>query len=189
MCRPFKTIFRFVVIPLLLALLSPYANAQANVSAEAGRAAMSKLSTLVGEWEGEATVTMGPGQIYRVKQREHVQYKLDGNLLLIEGTGQESASEGEGRVVFQALAVCTFDAMTKKYQFHAFRDNGMSKLADWDVTDTGFIWGFEDGRGGKVRYTITVSDDTWTEVGEYLMEGMPPRKIFEMTVKRISASK
>jgi hypothetical protein len=189
MCNTFKSFVHVVALSMLVAIQGQHSIAQSNASAEVGRAAMTKLAALAGHWEGEATVTLGPGQVYKVKQKEHVQYKLDGNVLLIEGTGREMATDGEGKVVFQAMAVCTFDPMTKKYQFHAFRDNGMSKVASAEVTETGFIWGFEDGRGGKVRYTITVADDTWVEVGEYLVEGMPPRKIFEMAVKRIADPK
>ena len=132
---------------------------------------MEKISKMIGRWEGDATVTLGPGQVHKVRQFEHVQSKLNGNVLLVEGTGREKGTDGPGKIVFQALAICAFDPVSKSYKFHAFRDNGMSTVATAEVTDTGLIWGFEDGRGGKIRYTITLSDDTWSEVGEYLIEG------------------
>lgn len=172
-----------VTLPLLL--LGESATAQAPPNAAAGREAMKKLSKMIGYWEGDATVTLGPNQVHKVRQYEHVQSKLDGNLLLIEGTGREKGTNGPGKTVFQAMAICNFDPISKSYKFHAFRDNGMSTIATAEVTDTGLIWGFEDGRGGKVRYTITLSEDTWSELGEYLIDGQPPRKIFEMKVKRI----
>jgi hypothetical protein len=171
---------------LSVIIFAGIAPAQAPPSATVGREAMAKLSKMVGRWEGEATVQLGPGQTHKVKQSEHVQSKLDGNVLLVEGTGHEKGEDGKEKVVFQALAVCTFDPTSKSYKFHAFRDNGMSTVASAEVTDTGLIWGFEDGRGGKIRYTITLTDDTWSEYGEYLMEGQPARKFFDMTVKRVA---
>ncbi|MEQ1828904.1 MAG: hypothetical protein ABL921_23280 [Pirellula sp.] len=161
---------------------------QAPPSSAEGREAMKKLSKLVGRWEGEATIQLGPGQAHKVKQIEHVQSKMDGSLLLIEGTGREKSTDGQEKVVFQALAVCNFDPIEKAYKFHAFRDNGLSTVAKTELTDNGIIWGFEDGRGGKIRYTITLSNDTWTEIGEYLIEGQPARKFFDMTVKRVADS-
>lgn len=174
-----------IVFAFFFASIASNTHAQAP-SGDIGRQMMAKLNKLVGHWEGEATVQLGPGQIHKVRQREHVQSKLNGSVLLIEGTGRETDSDGKDKVVFQAMAVCAFDPATQGLQFHAFRDNGMSKIAAAELTETGMIWGFDDGRGGKVRYTITLTDDTWVEIGEYLMEGMPPRKIFEMTVKKVA---
>jgi hypothetical protein len=162
--------------------------AQGPPGPEAARAAMAKISKMVGKWEGEATVQMGPGPAHKVRQTENVQSKLDGSVLLVEGIGHQKGDDGKEKVVFQALAVCAYDANSKSYKFHAFRDNGMATVANAEVTDTGMIWGFEDGRGGKIRYTITLKDDTWSEIGEYLMEGQPARKFFEMTVKRVTES-
>jgi hypothetical protein len=158
-------------------------------SPEAARAAIAKLSKMVGKWEGEASVQMGPGPAHKVRQTEHVQSKLGGSVLLVEGVGHEKGDDGKEKVVFQALAVCAFDPNSKAYKFHAFRDNGMATVASAEVTDNGMIWGFEDGRGGKIRYTITLKDDTWSEIGEYLVEGQPARQFFEMTVKRVAEAK
>ncbi len=166
-----------------------FASAQSIPNPEVGRTAMAKLSSLIGRWEGEATIMQGSGRTLKVKQTEVVQKKLDGGALLIEGTGRENLGTDAEKIVFQALAVCNFDPISQTYKFHAFRDNGMSIVADAELTDTGFIWGFEDGRGGKIRYTVTLKGDTWSEIGEYLVEGKPARKTFEMTVKRISETR
>ena len=72
---------------LLLALLSP-AGAQSPRSPriEAQREAMKKLEFLVGKWSGEARVQRGPGDALELIQTEEAQYKLDGLVLLIEGS-------------------------------------------------------------------------------------------------------
>lgn len=159
--------------------------AQAPPNASVNREAMTKLAGLVGTWEGEASITMGPGGPRKVHQKEVVRSKLDGTVLYIEGTGTESGADGQPKVVFQALAVAAYDAQAKGYKFHAFRDTGSSTVADAEVTADGMKWGFEDGRGGKIRYTITLKGDTWNEVGDYIAPGQPPRRFFEMTVKRV----
>lgn len=175
---------------LLAFLIAPWSTiAQQPPSAAVAKEAMAKLSKMVGKWEGEATVQLGPGQTHKVKQTENVQWKLDGTVLLVEGLGKEKAADGEEKVVFQAMAICAFEAKSKSYKFHTFRDNGMGAIANAEVTDTGMIWGFEDGRGGKIRYTITIKDDIWTEIGEYLVEGQPARQFFDMTVKRVAEAK
>jgi hypothetical protein len=47
------------------------------------RAAMRKLSFLVGKWAGEARLLRGPDRWVTVAQTEEVQYKLDGLILVI----------------------------------------------------------------------------------------------------------
>jgi hypothetical protein len=45
---------------------------------EAQRAAMKKLSFLIGRWAGEARILRGPGETVELNQQEEAQYKLDG---------------------------------------------------------------------------------------------------------------
>ena len=56
--------------------------------------------------------------------------------------------------------------------------------ADAKLEGGKLIWGHTDGRGGRVRYTITVKDGSWNEIGENVREGSAPFKFFEMDVKR-----
>jgi hypothetical protein len=48
-------------------------------NAEVQRAAMRKLSFLVGKWSGEARMLRGPGEPIEMKQTEEAEYKLDGS--------------------------------------------------------------------------------------------------------------
>ncbi len=57
---------------------------------------MSKLSFLVGEWSGPVTVLRGPGKALHLTQTEHIAYKLDGIVLLIE----DRSTNSEGGTVF-----------------------------------------------------------------------------------------
>src|SRR6266550_1311789 len=87
-----------------------------NVTAQ--RDAMKKLAFLVGTWTGDAT-TLRPNQAIKVKQTEQVGYKLDGLVLLIEGTGRNPDS---GDVMFRALATVSYDDVAGAYHFRAYND-------------------------------------------------------------------
>ena len=63
---------------------------------------MKKLEFLVGDWSGEATVLRGPGQFVELAQTESVQFKLDGLVLVIEGTGR---TKTDGKPTLQALGI------------------------------------------------------------------------------------
>ena len=47
---------------------------------------------------------------------------------------------------------------------------------------------FSPAAGGRVRYTATITGESWNEVGDLIAEGQPPRRIFEMNLKRIGDS-
>jgi hypothetical protein len=53
---------------------------------------MKKLAFLIGKWSGDATSRRGQNETVKVKQTEEVQFKLDGLVLLIEGTGRDPNS-------------------------------------------------------------------------------------------------
>src|SRR5256885_4311593 len=74
-----------------------------NVSTQ--REAMKKLAFLVGTWTGDAT-TMRSKQTINVRQTEQVTYKLDGLVLLIEGTGRNPDT---GEIMFRALATISYE--------------------------------------------------------------------------------
>ena len=56
----------------------------------AQRQAMSQLSFLAGDWSGPVNIVRGPGEALHLTQNEHVEYKLDGLVLLIEGKSTEA---------------------------------------------------------------------------------------------------
>jgi len=149
-----------------------------NVTAQ--REAMKKLSFLVGKWSGDASVVRGPGPPTKVRQTEEVQYKLDGLILLIEGTGRDPQS---GAVKFNAMAVVSFDEETSTYRFRSYND-GRYLDTELKVPDKGFEWGYKAGPA-DVRFIMKLNDKgEWVEMGEVSINGNPPRRNFEMTVRR-----
>jgi hypothetical protein len=154
-----------------------YGQQQPNVAAQ--REAMKKLEFLVGKWSGDASVTRGPGEPMRVVQTEDVQFKMDGLVMLIEGTGRNPG----GQVVFQALATVSYDEATSTYRFRAYSDG---RYLDTELTVTlhGFAWGFTSGPV-KVSNTMRLGEKgEWVEITETTFGSAPPRKSVEMTLRR-----
>lgn len=142
--------------------------------------AMQKLAFLVGAWKGEATVTMGPGDPLRLEQTEEVQWKLDGLVLVVEGTGRNRAT---GKLEFNAFATIAFDDRAGTYRFRAY-NSGNYLDTELRVTGQGFEWDLPAGPG-KVRHRMTLAGGEWVETGELEMPNTPPRRTVELRVKRV----
>ena len=174
-----------VALSALLAAAAPLA---AQPPAPAHRAAMKKLDYLAGKWAGEASIVTGVDNKETIKQTEDVEYRLGGTVLLVEGKGTgKLPGQGAEGVVFNALAVISYDARAKGYKIKAYRAEGQAVDADLTLTDAGFVWGFkEPQRGTQVRYTMKRTDKgEWNEVGEFSPDGKVWHKFMEMTLTRV----
>lgn len=130
--------------------------------------AMQQLAYLEGDWEGKAVMMTQQGE-RELDQSEHIEWKLDGVALAIEGTGRAN-----GEIAFQAFAILNFDPYTKQYKFRSYVKEGYSTDAYFRVIeDNKFEWGFDIPTGGKTRYTIKLDpkQKSWNEVGEYSRDG------------------
>ena len=154
--------------------------------AREARAAMQKLSWLAGQWRGTATIVQ-PGGQQTLIQSEDVRFKVFDTSLLIEGTGRnQAAGERPGEIVFQALAVISYDAPSKAFKMRAITERG-SVDPHIEVKEKEIIWGFEvPGGGGEVRYHIRLSDQGhWLETGEFTRDGGQTwMKFIEMDLQR-----
>ena len=170
-----------LLITLLLTTLSLLVAQPRQPDLAAQKAAMSKLEFMVGKWEGDAKISRGPGEPIEVRQTEVVQMRLDGLVLLVEGTGR---SPQNGKVVSSAMATISFDDTAKTYRFRSYSE-GRYLDTELKVSEKGFEWGIEMGPA-KVRYTMKLSEkDEWVETGEVAFGNAPPRKTMEMTVRRV----
>ena len=150
----------------------------ARVAAQ--REAMQALAFLDGSWRGEAQSSQFPEPIAHT---ERVGTLLDGTVRLVEGRGYD----GDGRTVFNAFAVISFDPATRGY---SIRTHAMGFVGDYPLTvrPDGFSWSHPMGPGGTMRYTATVRDGEWHEVGERVVEGQAPARAVELRVRRIGDS-
>lgn len=149
---------------------------------EEQRAAMKNLSFLVGNWSGHARTQLGQGEPLELTQTENAQYKLDGLVLLIEGTGR---AVSDGKAVILALATVSYDDEAKLYRMRAY-NNGRYMETEVKLAESGkgLAWGFTFGQI-KTSSTLAINDKgEWTEAGDITIGSQPPRKFLELTVRR-----
>jgi hypothetical protein len=166
-----------LVISALFLTLALVAQQQPNVAAQ--HQAMKKLEFLVGHWSGSATVVRGPGEPLKLTQTEDVQFKLDGLVLLIEGTGQT----GDGQAVYHALATISYDDAANAYLFRAYNDGRYLDTA-LAVTPNAFSWGFTTGPAKVINAMKLTDDGEWLESTEVTMGTAPPHRTMEMKLRR-----
>ncbi len=171
-----------IIILLIFAVSKSFAQ-MPDFSKEAAEA-MTKLSVMNGKWEGKGWSMMPNGEKHSSNVFENMQWKLDNTVLQIEGVGKTD----EGQVVHNALGIIYYDPMQKKYKMHSHLSSGLSTQASFEVIEPNrkFEWLFEDGRGGTVKYVITIDAANWKEEGEYSRPGMPASKFFEMNLKKVN---
>lgn len=147
---------------------------------QAQRAAMKKLSFLIGKWSGEARLQRRPGEQLELIQTEDAQYKLDGLVLMIEGLGRNKA---DGKIALQALATVSYDDEAGAYRMRAYNDGRYLetelKLAE---NGKGATWGFALG-DIKTSSVLQINEQgDWTELAEITIGSQPPRQLMELTV-------
>jgi len=146
---------------------------------EAQRAAMKKLSFLVGRWSGEARVLRAGGTV-ELAQTEEAQYKLDGLVLMIEGVGR---NKSDGKVELQALGLISYDDGSGAYHMRAFNDGRWLETdVKPDEDGKGLSWGFALG-DIKTHSVLRINEKgQWTEVAELTRGSQPARRLMELTV-------
>ncbi|WLT31231.1 hypothetical protein [Geothrix sp. PMB-07] len=161
--------------PLPLLCLATVLSAQApSTTTEA----MAKLSFMRGTWVGEASGVAMDGSRYKVTQTERMGPLLGGDIILVEGRGYKA----DGSTGFNAFGVVSYSAQTKTYEFRSY---AMGYAGTFTLTPTagGYTWDIPIGPG-VIRYTATVKDGVWHEVGDRIFPGAAPVRTFEMTLKR-----
>lgn len=153
----------------------PAAIAKAQVEA------MAKLKGMDGAWRGPAVTQTAQGE-RKVMQTERIGPMLGGTIKVIEGRGFVDGKS----VGFNAFGVVSYDPFRKAYEMRSYAQ-GYSGTFPLEVTPTGYVWS-TPAAGGTVRYTAKIGDGSWNEVGDLIVEGQPPRRIFEMNLKRIGDS-
>ena len=169
-------------LPILVGL-SMAANGQQPPSPEtliaAQREAMTRLAYMDGAWRGPAWTIRPSGEKHEITQTERIGPMLDGSVKVIEGKGYDP----DGKVTFNAFATISYDVTTKVYTMHS---NALGRVGDFVVTPTadGFTWEIPAGPV-TIRYTATVKDGAWREVGDRIASGREPVRFFEMNLKRV----
>ena len=165
----------------LLALFAVAAHAQGPdvASIAAQKEAMKTLSWMRGVWRGPAWTILPSGEKHEVTQTERMGPFLDGALVVVEGRGYNA----DGTVGFNAFGTISFDPAKKTYTLHSY---ALGYVGDFVLTPKadGYVWEIPAGPM-TIRYTATVKDGAWKEVGERVAPGQAPVQFFEMNLKRV----
>jgi hypothetical protein len=174
---------RSTVLSFLLAvvLVPGLAHAQARPDPAPTLEAMKKAAFLAGDWQGSGWMQMGPAK-EEFTQTESVKTMLDGAILLVEGIGMSKAAPAEK--IHHAVGVIAYDPLTKEYRFSPFVAGRSPMSVKAEIGDGTLVWGFQPQPNIHVRYTITVKDGAWHEIGEYSPDGTNWSQFFEMTLTR-----
>ena len=132
-----------------------------------------------GVWRGPAW-TMTPQGRHEITQTERIGPFLGGSVRVIEGRGYDS----DGSVTFNALGVISFDPVAGGYSMNSWAQ-GYAGTFPLRPTSDGYVWEVPAGPGAIIRYTATIRDGAWREVGERIAGDSPPVQIFEMNLQRV----
>lgn len=148
---------------------------------------LDRLEWMVGEWEGGGWTTQGPAGRSEFRGTETVERRMGGRLVVVEGafTAWMGPELGD-RPVHQALGIFSYDPAADRLAFRTYTAAGGGGETSAEIREDGaIVWGFEDPRTGRVRYTITRTPaDEWHEIGERSNDGESWTKFFEMTLSR-----
>jgi len=148
----------------------------------AQREGMAPLAYMDGVWRGPAWTMVPSGEKHNITQTERIGPFLDGSVKVIEGRGYDP----DGKVTFNALGIISYDPDKKTYSMRSY---ALGRSGDFAVTPTadGYVWEIPAGPT-TIRYTAVVKNGTWHEVGDHIIPGQEPARIFEMTLKRVGDS-
>jgi len=143
------------------------------------RTAMRSLARMDGTWRGKARIQGMDGKWKEITQTERVGNTLDSTLKLVEGRGYDET----GKLAFHAVATLAYDTRKKAF---AFRSHSRGEVGDFAFTptDSGFVWEIPTP-AFTIRYTATIRDGQWREVGDRIVSGGQPVRFFEMEVTRL----
>lgn len=178
-----KPIMLTAAIMLGLTLGRIYAQGTAP---EALKQEMKKLEYMAGRWKGEALIRKGNAPPEKVLQEENIQYKLDGTVLWIEGTGR--SLETGNAIVFNALAIVSYNQNTKEFKLRSHVMDGNQTDAYFKILkENQFEWGFDVANNAKIRYTIVLNsqEKSWIEKGDYSPDGKVWYPYIEMKLTKL----
>lgn len=167
----------------LLGLAAPVA-AQPDAAPviAAQKEAMAPLAKMDGVWRGTAWTLTRDGR-HNVVHTERVGPFLGGSIKVVEGR----AYQPDGSLGFNAFGIISFDPASGAYTLHSYAEG---RKGDFPLTllPDGYVWEVPAGPGAKIRYTATIADGKWREVGDRIAGDGAPMRMFEMNLTRVSDS-
>ena len=140
------------------------------------------LAFLHGEWRGQASVLGRDGRWMELTQTERVGPMLNGAVAVIEGRGYGA----DGALQFNAFAVVS-KGPDGAFEIRSYAGDA-SGTFPFEASPDGFVWSTPAGPDAITRYTATLREDRWDQIGEYVPKQGEPRKVFEMRLVRLGST-
>jgi len=152
----------------------------------------SPAAKFIGTWKGTASHRM-PGQAepHVANVTEHAEYRLGDTAVFFEGRGTIiDDATGQEQVVHDAIGIVRFDPRSHKLMFHGFKTGEPAVETELEVRENGDMVWFMKPAGAppaaKLRFTISLTDDTWRETGEFSPDdGKTYMPFMEMNLTRV----
>jgi hypothetical protein len=161
-----RTVPRLALSFFVAAVVAEAAQVPPPSTSPIARERMKALEFLIGEWEGEAWMQMGPGQPETVAQQERVEWAAGGEVLVIRGLGRQG-----GRVVHDAVGTIAWDSRSGRYTMWTYRAGTGASTPDLTVEPGVVVWGLATP-GAEIRFTMRLdAEGRWTEKGERSTDG------------------
>jgi len=140
---------------------------------------MKVLAGMNGVWKGTAWTLLPSGEKKVITQTERMGPMLQGTLKVVEGRGYDD----QGALVFNAFGVVSFNPVTRVYSLRSY---AQGRAGDFVLTpnEDGYVWEIPAGPA-TIRYTAVLEQGTFRKIGERLMAGAEPLRIFEMNLTRV----
>jgi len=171
-------------LALALAMAAAPASAQHPDSAALVAAQTEALRTFAmmdGVWRGPATALLPDGSRQTFIQTERIGPFLGGSIRVIEGRGYGE----DGTVRFNAFGIISYDVARRAYTLHS---HAQGQRGDFALTPTadGYTWEIPAGPGATIRYAAIIRHGELHEVGDRIVVGREPQRVFDMRLKRIA---
>lgn len=158
-------------------------SAFAQASAVGAASRMQQLDFMKGRWSGSGWMMTQDRKRVEFTQKEEISFDLNGTVLRISGKGWNSAGES----IHNAFAVVYFNLDTGEYGMHSFLEDGKQTLANVRLIEPGKLeWWFKPSENATIKYTLDITEDTWTEKGAYSPDGQNWFPFIEFTLKKES---
>ncbi len=137
------------------------------------------LSFLIGEWKGSGTITK-KGQEFQFDITENVNWAANQKAIVVNGVGVNSESN---EAVLEAVGLIYRAHDGSGFHIHSVNGEGRDVISGLVSPKMGTLhWEFET-EGGKIQYEMSVSGNTWNEVGYFKPNDSTKRYPFlEMTL-------
>lgn len=143
------------------------------------------LHFLIGEWEGTGWAAGPDGQRGEFRVHELIESRAAGHAVSLQGRGWARFGPDAPEAVVHDAFGLIWAGYDGAYHIRSVVMQGHTIEGRIDVNEAGFQWGFDAGPMGETRYTTTVEDGVWREVGERRADADAEWEIFlEMTLER-----